>query len=228
VLQDKSVRCWGGNGSGQAKAPEGSFYGVGAGWLHTCAISASGAVSCFGYDYSGESQPATAFSRVELPDVKGTSDAEPEEEEKPAAKSALASAKDESASEEPADEPEPKKGKGALAAVDKEKASDEGAKAEGKGAAAKRAAEPEIPLKKGGKPAKAEAAKPAAGDSDMSFGLEEAEAAPSEDKSKGKDKGKGVAAADDAQASEKSEKEDARARREEEKKKPRSLDYFLK
>ena len=48
VLTDQTLLCWGGNLSGQASPPPGTFLSVSAGGSFTCGVAASGLVSCWG------------------------------------------------------------------------------------------------------------------------------------------------------------------------------------
>lgn len=48
LKSDGSIKCWGGNGYGQATPPEGMFTQIDAGYLHTCALKNDGSLACWG------------------------------------------------------------------------------------------------------------------------------------------------------------------------------------
>ena len=57
VRVDRTVACWGADGSYQATPPEGEFLSVSAGKLHTCGVMEGGSVACWGADGSDQATP---------------------------------------------------------------------------------------------------------------------------------------------------------------------------
>jgi alpha-tubulin suppressor-like RCC1 family protein len=61
IRTNDTVRCWGLNTDGQAKAPPGTFKAVSAGRDFTCAIRTDGAAACWGLNNDGQASPPSAF-----------------------------------------------------------------------------------------------------------------------------------------------------------------------
>ena len=55
LLNDGTINCIGGNGQGQASAPDGVFTAVSSGHQHSCGLRTDGAIECWGSNTEGQS-----------------------------------------------------------------------------------------------------------------------------------------------------------------------------
>lgn len=65
LMNDGSVKCWGGNAHGQATNQAGPYIQIRAGNLHTCGLKSDGGVDCWGYNPDGRADDgAGPFTQV--------------------------------------------------------------------------------------------------------------------------------------------------------------------
>jgi alpha-tubulin suppressor-like RCC1 family protein len=64
LRQDRSVRCWGANGSGESMAPPGKFTQVSAGTDHACGLKVDGTVDCWGS--KADPPPPDRFTHISV------------------------------------------------------------------------------------------------------------------------------------------------------------------
>ncbi len=65
IRADRTVVCWGSNGSGQSDAPEGTFTTISSGHEHSCGVKSGGSVACWGSNGEGRSDaPEGTFTTI--------------------------------------------------------------------------------------------------------------------------------------------------------------------